>query len=58
MDLLLLLIGFFVKPYSSLIFTAENSSKKEEMQMQIGQSLEGRKSPTIESFKEAIELQK
>ena len=50
LSLLLALISYIVSPYSLVSFIVENSSKKEEIQMQIGQAVKGPHSVKIDKF--------
>ena len=56
LSLLLALTSYFVGPYSLVEFIVENSSKKEEIEMQIGQAVKGPESETISKYEDALNL--
>jgi len=56
LSLLIIVASYFLHPYSIIAFVADNSSKKEEIEMHIGQAVDGNTSNTIEEFQKAIDL--
>ena len=56
LSLLILGAGYLIQPYSIITFVADNSSKKEEIEMHIGQAVDGNDSETIKLFEDAIDL--
>ena len=50
LSLIILLAGYFITPYSLINFVVDNSSKKEEIEMHIGQAMEGITSESLEKF--------
>ena len=58
MGLFISLVGILVVPFGEMEFVIDNSSKKEEIELHMGQSIEQRREEAIKKYKDALDDRK